>query len=67
MIGDCLDDSVKKTRHGDEIFAYKVGATQIKSILAPCHKSQIMGTVPGRMLSRSHLLLINPYIKIHPN
>ena len=35
-----LRDLVKKTRlkkhSDDETFAYKVGATQIKSILAPC-------------------------------
>ena len=46
MIGDCLDDFSKRlvqehkaqNNSGVEIFAYKVGATQIKSIFAPCHR-----------------------------
>ena len=44
MVGDSLDDFSKRfgwediaqNNSGIEIFAYKVGATQIKPILAPC-------------------------------
>ena len=47
MVGECLDDFSKRLGQEDkaqensgvEIFAYKAGATQIKSILAPCRMS----------------------------
>ena len=43
MVGDCLDDhsmrlcqeDMAQNSSGDEIFACKLGATQVKSVLAP--------------------------------
>ena len=44
MVGDSFDDQVDMAqRNFDvEIFAYKVGATQIRSVLAPCTKHSIV-------------------------